>query len=282
MTEPDPQNTYTQGYSASTTSSHELRTAATDAAFLLPHIRAADHILDVGCGPGTITLGLAAHAPRGRTTGIDLSSTVLSAARGRAAAAGLPTAGEGACVFEEANVLSGLPYADAAFDIVFASQLFPHLPPPDLPEAALAEMRRVLKPGGILATRDAAELHFYPKRFGLGRLWAGYMTRVLGRGRPDAELPGGEMPALFRRVGFEAGKIHVGAGTTVFAGQDARKWYAESHLGRLSEGDEFLRSWVEGGVSEGEIEETRDALRRWGECEDGWYAALQCEIYAYK
>ena len=275
---------YTQGHSNYTVATHQSRTAESDAAFLLPHIKKIDHILDVGCGPGTITTGLAKYASEGTTVGIDISIDVLQKAKTLAAEANVPTQGSGSVVFEQANVLQGLAYPDDTFDIVFCSQLFGHLPPPDLPLRALAEMRRVLKPGGILATRDAAGQHFYPRSLDLDRLWVQNQSRGLSKGAPAADPTGTIMPALFRSVGFDAngGKVRVGAGTTVYSGPEARKWLAWRAAGQLQQGDPFRQSWLDAGITEDEIQQTLLALGKWAEMEDAWYAALQCEMLAWK
>lgn len=286
---------YKQGYSRSTLSSHASRTVESDAAFLLPHIKPSDKILDVGCGPGTITAGLARHAPEGSVVGVDLSQSVLDDARrhldelrGAAAAAADGNGGLGEVSFQAADVLAGLPFADGAFDVVYSSQLFPHLPPPGPPLRAMREMRRVLRPGGVLACRDVAEIHWYPRRLGLDRLHGRRLLR--GVGAPD--FPGPAMPALLRAAGFdvdgdggggaEGSGARIGAGTTVYSGPEGRRFLAGGLLGRLEEGDPYRRSWVEAGISEAEIEETRAALREWVETEDAWYVAVQSEVLAWK
>jgi ubiquinone/menaquinone biosynthesis C-methylase UbiE len=209
---------YTQGYSNYTVATHQSRTAESDAAFVLPHIKKTDQILDVSCGPGTITTGLAKYASEGKTVGVDISTDVLQKAKILAAEANVPTQGPGSVVFEEGNVLERLAYPDNTFDIIFCSQLFGHLPPPDQPRQALAEMRRVLKPGGVLATRDASDSHLYPKSLDLDRLWVQNQSRMLIKGVPDSMRPGRNMPGLIRSVGFDAdgGKVRVGARTTVY------------------------------------------------------------------
>src|SRR4051812_15439941 len=111
---------YKQGYSSATLQSHGSRTAFSDAAFVLPHLRPTFHILDVGCGPGSITAGFASHVPQGSVTGVDISDQVLGVARER-------TAGV-AITFQRADVLAGLPFADDTFDVVYASQLLAHIP----------------------------------------------------------------------------------------------------------------------------------------------------------
>jgi len=234
--------------------------------------------------PGTITTGLAKYASEGTTVGIDISTDVLEKAKTLAAAADVPTQGPGSVVFKEANVLEGLPYPDDTFDVVYAAHLFGHLPMPDLPLRALAEMRRVLKPGGILATRDAAEQHFYPRSLDLGRLWVRNLTRGVYKGVPGAESPATSMPALLRSVGFDAdgGKVHIGAGTMVFSGPETRKWLAWRVTGQLKEGDPFRQSWLDAGITEDEIQETLLAVEKFAETEDAWFVALQCEMLAWK
>lgn len=74
---------YVHGYDESVLRSHSWRTAANSAAYLIPHITPAMHILDVGCGPGTITADLAKLVPQGKAVGIeyDAAGEVLQKAR---------------------------------------------------------------------------------------------------------------------------------------------------------------------------------------------------------
>lgn len=279
---------YTQGYSKATLSSHASRTIESDASFLIPHLRATDHILDVGCGPGTITAGFGAIATAGSVIGVDISEQVLEHAREMVSTERtksqdtehpLPP-----ITFQRADLLAGLPFPDDTFDVVFNSQLFPHLPTHDMRVRALSEMRRVLKPGGIMASRDAAELHFYPRAYDLDRVWVGNLARGYGHGRTGAHFPGGDMPALFREVGFDAaaGRVKAGAGTTVHAGREARDWYVAASLGKLQPGDAFREGWDRVGITDEEVEEAREALGRWGRDDDAWYVALQAEILGWK
>lgn len=270
---------YTQGYSKATTSSHASRTVQSDAGFLIPHIKPTDKILDVGCGPGSITAGIAALIPNGSIIGIDISDEILAQAREAVS----PRAGTNIS-FQKADLLAGLPFPADSFDIVFSSQLFPHLPSQDMRLQALTEMRRVLKPGGILATRDAAELHYYPRSYRLDQIGAGNAAKALRDGKVGEEgwYPGGEMPALVRRVGFEAANVSIGAGVTVHSGSAARQWLAERSIEKLSTNDPYRESWKRAGITDEEIEETREVLRQWAADEDAWYVALQAEILATK
>lgn len=276
---------YTMGYSKYTTATHQSRTADSEAAFLVPHIKKTDHILDVGCGPGTITTNFAKYASEGSIIGVDISTEVLTKAKALAAEAHVSTQGPGSVVFEYANVLERLPYPDNTFDIVFCSQLLGHMPPPDLPRQALAEMHRVLKPDGILASRHQAFSRFYPQSLNLDRLWSDNLARVLHKGAPDeADSLGMKMPSLLRSVGFDAdgGKVQVGAGTTVFSTPQTRQWLGWRAAGQLTPRDTFYQSWLDAGISEDEIQETLQAVKKWVETDDAWFASLQSEILAWK
>src|SRR5665647_3878901 len=81
---------YTHGHHESVLRSHSWRTAANSAAHLLPHLREGQRLLDVGCGPGTITVDLATHVAPGPVIGVDTSAEVLERARRHAAELGAP------------------------------------------------------------------------------------------------------------------------------------------------------------------------------------------------
>ncbi|KAI0534492.1 S-adenosyl-L-methionine-dependent methyltransferase [Xylaria digitata] len=284
-----PQNrqsdNYKQGYSSYTTATHEKRTAESSAAFLIPHIKKTDHILDVGCGSGTITTGFTKYAHEGVIIGLDMSTDILERAKKLAIEASVPAEGPGSVRFEHGNVLEGMPYPDNTFDIVYCSQVLGHMPPPDLPRQALTEMRRVLKPGGIMASRTGASSVFYPKSLQLDRLWTQNLGKVLRQGAPDGvEDTWASIPAFYRSAGYDAdgGKVQIGAGTMAVSGPESRKWLAWRVAGQLKPDDPFYQSWLDAGISKEEIQETVHAVNKWAETEDAWFAALQCEVLAWK
>jgi len=134
---------------------HARRTAAHNAAFFLPHLKRGMKLLDAGCGPGSITIGLAEAVAPAETIGIDASPDAIEEAR---ALAGSKHAKN--VRFEVADVCA-LPFEDATFDAAFSHAVMQHLRDP---LAALREIRRVLKPGGRFAAFDVissgGELHF--------------------------------------------------------------------------------------------------------------------------
>jgi len=96
-------------------------------------------VIELGCGPGFYSRKLAQQFPQIAVTGVDRSERQVRSARQRAAAENVSN-----CVFERVNALA-LPSADASFDILIASRIFTVLPDH---MRAVAEMFRVLKPGG--------------------------------------------------------------------------------------------------------------------------------------
>ena len=77
--------TYTHGHHESVLRSHTWRTAENSAAYLLPHLRPGLSLLDIGCGPGTITVDLARLVAPGQVVGLDASAEVVAQAEVRAA-----------------------------------------------------------------------------------------------------------------------------------------------------------------------------------------------------
>ncbi|CAK7210760.1 hypothetical protein SBRCBS47491_000888 [Sporothrix bragantina] len=285
---------YTHGYSEHTLSTHLRRRADADAGFLVPHIKPTDYILDVGCGPGTITTGFLKYAPEGAVVGVDLSADVLVTARQVAADNNVPLhpddgtvgkPGDATVTFLQGDVLKKLPFPDDTFDVVYCSQVLGHLPPPDLPVQALVEMRRVLKPGGVLGSRDGCDQHFYPRGLALDRLWVPYQRRVLLQNAPPgSDNSGAVTPALFRRAGFDAdgGKVVVGAGARVFAGPEQRQRLAWRAKGQLVPGNPFYQNWINAGITPEQIEETLQAVDEWAGTEDAWLLSAEAETLGWK
>ena len=147
--------TYTHGHHESVLRSHKWRTVDNSAAYLAPHLATGISVLDLGCGPGTITADIGRRVAPGRVLGIDASANVIEEAR--------RDAGGGPNVEFSVGDLYALHTDDDTFDIVHAHQVLQHLPDP---VAALREMKRVCKPGGLVAARDGdyGAFRWYPTR----------------------------------------------------------------------------------------------------------------------
>ena len=128
---------YTHGHGAAVLASHSRRTAQDSAGYLLPHLRRGMGLLDVGCGPASVTADLAELVAPGRVVGLDASPAVLDIARALLAERGLRDRVE----LMEGDVFA-LPFDDDTFDVVHAHQLLQHVADPVLTRS---EERRVGK-----------------------------------------------------------------------------------------------------------------------------------------
>ncbi|MXZ46610.1 MAG: class I SAM-dependent methyltransferase [Chloroflexi bacterium] len=136
---------YSLGFTDELLASLTRNTADSSASYLLPYLRPGLRVLDFGCGPGTITVGLARVVAPGTVHGIDMEESQVELARSLAAETGVDNA-----VFDVADVLD-LPFEDDYFDLAFCHNVLMHVPDT---RAALAEVRRVMKPGGIIGCRE--------------------------------------------------------------------------------------------------------------------------------
>jgi demethylmenaquinone methyltransferase/2-methoxy-6-polyprenyl-1,4-benzoquinol methylase/phosphoethanolamine N-methyltransferase len=110
-------------------------------------IKPGDRVLDVGCGPGNLTLAAKSRTGAGgEVHGIDAAPEMIEVARGKAAKSG-------ADVDFRVGLIEEIPFEDGYFDIVLSSLMIHHLPD-DLKQKGFAEIRRVLKPGGRLFVVD--------------------------------------------------------------------------------------------------------------------------------
>ncbi len=133
---------YSLGYQPSSLAFVARRTLESHGEFFAPYLRDGMHVLDVGCGPGSITLGIARRVGSGSVIGVDMSDSQVALARQHAAAQRV------ANVQFQAGSAYALPFPGQSFDAVFSHALLEHLRDPG---AAMREFFRVLKPDGLVA-----------------------------------------------------------------------------------------------------------------------------------
>ena len=137
--------TYAMGYSDEFTQILHRRNAETHAAHLLPHLKSSSRMLDLGYGPGTISVGLAKAIEPGELHGIDMGESEIMIAKASAADGGHKNA-----TFHVGDA-TDLPFEDNYFDAANTHAVLMHIPDT---EGTLSEVMRVLKPGGVLASRE--------------------------------------------------------------------------------------------------------------------------------
>ncbi|TDD89151.1 methyltransferase domain-containing protein [Actinomadura rubrisoli] len=258
---------YTHGHHKSVLSSHQWRTAENSAAYLIGHLRPGQSVLDVGCGPGTITAGLAQRVAPGRVTAVDAAEVVLAEARKSAAAHGL-----GNVDFAVADV-HALDYDDGTFDVVHAHQVLQHVADP---VQALREMRRVTRPGGIVAARDAdfGGMVWYPDPPGMDSWLPVYYKVARGNGgEPDA---GRRLASWAREAGFA--DVTASASSWCYSTPEEREWWSESWGGRMLDSPVADRAVAGGQATREELRRIYDGWKTWAAADDGWYAVLHGEI----
>lgn len=260
---------YTHGHHRSVLRSHRWRTVDNSAAYLAPHLAPGDSVLDVGCGPGTLTIDLARRVPDGRVEGIERSADVIAAAAEDALAAGV-----GNVSFRTGDVYDlGVP--DASFDVVHAHQVLQHLSDP---VAALREMRRVCRPGGTIAVRDSdySAMTWYPAIPALDRWLDVY--RTLARGN-SAEPDAGRR---LRSWALAAGctDVRATASAWCFAETHEREWWADLWAERVVASAFAEQARDRGVATDDELGALADGWREWAAHDDAWFAVLHGEVLA--
>jgi SAM-dependent methyltransferase len=253
---------YTHGHQPPVVRSHRWRTAENSAGYLLGSLRPGDRVLDVGCGPGTITLGLGRLVAPGEVLGIDPSADVIVQASETATANVRFEVGD---LFEQ----------DGRYDVVHAHQVLQHL---SAPIGALRAMRRLTRPGGIVAARDAdyEAMTWYPADPRLGR-WLELYREVARRngGEPDA---GRFLVAWAHAAGFV--DVRASASAWSFADPDDRAWWSETWAARISDSTLSQRIIELGLADQSELDDLADGWRAWAADGDAWFAVLHGEVLA--
>jgi SAM-dependent methyltransferase len=260
---------YTHGHHESVLRSHRWRTAENSAGYLLDVLVPGARVLDVGCGPGTITIDFARRVAPARVIGIDRADEVLDAARDAAREAGVDTV-----EFAVGDVYA-LDFRDESFDVVHAHQVLQHLTEP---VAALREMRRVCAPDGVVAVRDSdyATFTWWPEDPRLTRWLALYHDVARSNGaEPDA---GRRLLTWANEAGFSA--VDAGASTWCFATPADRAWWGGLWADRILASAFADQALERDLATRAELEDISAAWREWSESPDGWFAIVHGELRA--
>ena len=252
---------------------HATRTAERHAAFLLPHLRPGMRLLDVGCGPGTITVGLAAAVAPGEVLGLDLDAGAVARATALAAERGLANAR-----FERGDARR-LPFPDGAFDAAFAHTVLMHIPER---LGVAREVHRVLRPGGVFALSE---------RLDEGTVWAGGDPAALGRFRAlhrawcehrgvDLAL-GGRLRAFLLGAGFA--RVEGSASfAAVYGTPEATREHAGMWIEGLTSSSLPAFAAAAGLATAAELEGLARAWAAWGEDPAAFHAQANGEALAWK
>ncbi len=266
---PPDAGTYTHGHADSVLRSHRWRTVENSAAYLVSRLVPGQAVLDVGCGPGTITIDIARRVAPAAVLGIDSSAEVVAEAAAAADEAGVRNV-----TFATGDVYA-LDHADASFDVVHAHQVLQHLA---RPVVALREMWRVCQPAGVVAARDSIYRSFtwYPRSDRLDR-WLELYSAVAeaNGGEPDA---GSHLRAWALEAGF--GSVQTSASAWSYAEATERQWWGDLWAERVTATALAQRAQELGLADAGTLADLAEGWRGWAAAPNGWFAVLHGEILA--
>ena len=257
---------YTHGHHESVLRAHRWRTAENSAAYLLAHLAPGRSLLDVGCGPGTITADLAARVAPGRVTAVEITDEALQLARALARSRGQDT------IDFAVGDIHALEFADDTFDVVHAHQVLQHVADP---VQALRELRRVCRPGGVVAARDSdyAAFTWFPAVPELDEWLALYRSAARANGgEPDA---GRRLRSWSLAAGFT--DVTATASTWCFAAPADRQWWGGMWAERILQ-SALTQQLLTAGHPEADLRRISAGWRTWADQPDGWFAILHGEI----
>ena len=262
-------DTYTHGHQEPVLRSHRWRTAENSAAYLLPFLGPDMEVLDVGCGPGSLTIDLARRTAPGRMVGIDLSAPVIAEATDAAERAGVANVRFRVGDFRTAGFQPG------SFDVVHAHQVLQHLGDP---VGALTAMRSLVGDEGIVAVResDYSAMTWAPSSPHLDR-WLEIYLEVTRRNHAEANA-GRWLLAWARQAGCR--NITYTSSTWTFATDDTRRWWADLWAERTV-GSSFGEQAVAYGMATAtELAEVAAGWREWAGDPAGVFIVPHGEIIA--
>lgn len=266
------QKPYVFGYDSDmTTKMHAARTAEKQGRFFVPYLQPGMTLLDCGCGSGSISVGLASAIASGQVVAIDIAPVEIERARVRASQHAVTN------VRFEVGDLYRLAYPDNAFDAVFCHNVLEHQADPF---PALLEMRRVLKPGGVIGIRDAdngGDL-LQPSN-ALLREWFAVAEADWRSVRGDPWF-GRRLPGLARQAGFEP--TMLSASFDVYGDLEEVRLLAQVAAARCYEPDYVQRVVSNGLATLDKLAAQAAAWLAWAEEPDAFFALAHGEVVGWK
>ena len=247
------------------------REAASQAAFFLPHLRPGMTLLDCGCGPGTITLGLAEAVSPGEVVGIDLEPGMVELANGFARERDVTNVR-----FEVADI-GELPFQDDSFDAVFTCAVLEHLAEPG---DALQEICRVLRPGGVIGVHktDWGEPLITPPSesmkqfFQLFERGFKHYGGSLNRGR--------HLRVLLRQSGFDVTEFSASYSNS--ATPEEVRDVVEGYIGWIENLPLFDEALELGWIDRPTLDTMKAGMAEWSTNPDAFLATGRCEAIGWK
>ncbi|EPY51040.1 UbiE family methyltransferase [Schizosaccharomyces cryophilus OY26] len=244
------QGYYAKGFDSSISKTHAWRTVENSCAYLIRYIKDNDKVLDVGCGPGTITMDLARrYVPKGEVIGVEPIQEFVDAGNLKRSEMNLKN-----CHFQFASG-DKLPFEDNTFDIVHAHQVLVHV---ENQVDVLKEMKRVTKPGGIVCSKDAdlETSQVYPTK-----LDETLKSQFLAKTKCSSTHPqaGRHLRKWAIDSGFSPMSISSSASLWFIANEEDRKWFGKMFRDRALHSTETLIPFD----AEGDLRKRQEVAQAW-------------------
>ena len=262
---------YTMGYSEEFRQLLNRRSLETHATHLLPHLKPGLRVLDFGCGPGTISVGLARAVEPGEVHGVDMEESQIELARAAAEAGG-----HGNATFHVGDA-TALPFEDDSFDVAHCHAVLMHVPDT---QAALAEVKRVLKPGGIISSREmiVASSFSEPATDTLRSGWTMFGSLIAANGgHPQM---GRELKNTFLETGFT--NVRATASFDVFSAPEDVAFLHAFTVGWFFSPSVIAAATAYGLATHQQFDDWRAALDEWKDHTGAFGAIAFGEVVASK
>lgn len=253
---------YPVGYSATVVNTLKKRSAFEKGRFLIPHLKETDYLLDCGCGPGSITLDFASILGKGRVIGIDFESSQIEFAKQLMKEKKISNA-----EFHVADILN-LPYGNNTFNIAFTNGVLWTV---QETLQALEELKRVVKPGGIIACREPSfeGLLYYPESKVFEKAFHLQKRSLDALG--NKHNLGKELSIYFSKVGLN--DVQLSVSCDVYSSPEKRKLIAAYRIAAWNEAPwaQYIheKSWA----THDDIKEFQGELLAWEKKEGAFISA---------
>ena len=259
---------YVGGYTKLILDDFRRRGLHQEASFIKPYLKVGQTILDCGCGPGSISCDVAAVISPGKVSAIDISHQSITQAKQWAASRKIENIG-----FQVAE-MTEVPFSKHTFDVVYAHAALYHVREY---EKALKEIKRVLKPNGILALRDLNQANnkFSPSSDALDRAWT-LIEKVFDVMGSDVNF-GSKYESILPNFGFEIRSVENSF--DVFASDSEKEsitsywaWFlGEEHYGLI------LKQQL---ATESEIQSYQRAFHQWEKAPNSIFRRARRQVVA--
>lgn len=262
-----PDERYAHGHHESVLRSHSWRTVDNSANYLARELLPGVRVLDIGCGPGTITIDIAARVAPSTVVGIDASAEIIEKATELAAERDIDNV-----QFMVGNGYH-LEYSDNTFDVVHAHQVLQHVANP---VGMLREFRRVRTSDGVVAVRDVdyGACFWHPPSAGLDR-WL-ELVRAIYRDNETEPDAGRYLKSWAMDAGFT--EVVSTASVWTFNSDPDREWWGSMWEARILQSAFAVDAIDSGLASQDELIDISRAWRDWANDPKGWFAMPHGEI----